>query len=146
MTYDNLREVLMEYLNDDEEALDYAQSMSTKVLKNCYENNKKSMHYEFIKIWHDSGKKQWIELELFLRKRPETGDVIAIGYLKDIDERVREKARLEEMTHQDQMTGLYHHEYTMSAIKNYLRGEGRDGIHALMMIDLDDFKKINGLD
>lgn len=143
LTYDNLREVLMEYLNDDEEALDYAQSMSTKVLKNCYENNKKSMHYEFIKIWHDSGKKQWIELELFLRKRPETGDVIAIGYLKDIDERVREKARLEEMTHQDQMTGLYHHEYTMNAIKNYLRGEGREGIHALLMIDLDDFKKIN---
>lgn len=143
LSYDNLRELLMEYFDDDEEAHDYAKSMSTEVLKNRYENNKKSMHYEFLKIWHDTGKKQWIELEIFLRKRPETGDVIAIGYLKDIDERVREKERLEELAHQDRMTGLYHHEYTMSAIRKYLRGEGREGVHALMMIDLDNFKCIN---
>jgi len=143
LTYDNLHEILKEYFADDEEAQDFSDSISTKTLMNRYENNKKSMHYEFQKIWPETGQKQWIELEIYLRKRPETGDIIAIGYLRDIDERVREKERLEEMMHQDQMTGLYHHEYTISAIREYMRGEGRDGVQALMMIDLDDFKRIN---
>lgn len=43
----------------------------------------------------------------------------------------------------DQLTGLYNKMTSELAISEYLSVEGRDGRHALIIIDLDDFKRIN---
>ncbi len=43
----------------------------------------------------------------------------------------------------DAMTGVFNKITTINKIDEYLFDEGRDGQHALLMIDIDNFKKIN---
>ncbi len=43
----------------------------------------------------------------------------------------------------DKLTGLYNRDTTMQAIQEFLSGSGALGTHALVMLDLDNLKKIN---
>ncbi len=43
----------------------------------------------------------------------------------------------------DSMTGLLNHDAVLKQIQDYLENEGAGGVHALFMIDLDNFKQIN---
>lgn len=43
----------------------------------------------------------------------------------------------------DDVTGVLNRSATMSRIEEYLLGEGRNGTHALIMIDMDNLKQVN---
>jgi len=43
----------------------------------------------------------------------------------------------------DSATGVYNKQTTEEMIKTFLYGEGKHGKHAMLMIDIDDFKGIN---
>jgi len=71
---------------------------------------------------------------------------LAIGMGEDVTAEYAEKRRLDELSlaaQSDSMTGLLNHDATFSHIKRYLRTEGATGAHALFMIDIDDFKRVN---
>ncbi len=66
-----------------------------------------------------------------------------IGKIVNIDEKKKELQQLKEMAVTDSATGVYNKQTTEELIKNFLCGEGKYGKHAMMVIDIDDFKAIN---
>ncbi|HWQ58759.1 MAG TPA: diguanylate cyclase [Clostridia bacterium] len=71
---------------------------------------------------------------------------LAIGMGEDVTAEYAEKRRLDELSlaaQSDSMTGLLNHDATFNHIKRFLRAEGATGMHALFMIDIDDFKSVN---
>ncbi|HEX3039158.1 MAG TPA: diguanylate cyclase [Caproiciproducens sp.] len=66
-----------------------------------------------------------------------------IGKISDIDIRMREREKLIYDTQRDPFTKLYNKTTAESYIRSYLRMSGTDQRHALMIIDIDNFKAVN---
>ena len=66
-----------------------------------------------------------------------------IGKIVNIDEKKRELQYLKEKAVTDSATGVFNKQTTEEMIITYLNGEGKYGKHAMLMIDIDDFKGIN---
>lgn len=70
----------------------------------------------------------------------------AIGMSENVTEEQDERRRIDELNAAaecDSMTGIYNHDAAIAHIKKYLSIEGTGAKHALFMIDIDDFKRIN---
>ncbi|MFA6661584.1 MAG: GGDEF domain-containing protein, partial [Bacilli bacterium] len=67
----------------------------------------------------------------------------AVAYLWDADERIKKTQELEKMAQTDLMTGLLNHRTSIAQINDFLKMEGKNGVHALLIIDVDDFKNVN---
>jgi diguanylate cyclase (GGDEF)-like protein/PAS domain S-box-containing protein len=66
-----------------------------------------------------------------------------VGKIVNIDEKKRELQYLKAKADTDSATGVLNKQTTEDMIKSFLSGEGRFGKHAMLMIDIDDFKTIN---
>lgn len=66
-----------------------------------------------------------------------------IGKIVNIDEKKKEIQHLKQMAATDTATGVYNKQTTANMIKDFLSGDGRHGKHAMMVIDMDNFKGIN---
>lgn len=66
-----------------------------------------------------------------------------IGKIVNIDEKKKELQLLQEKAVTDSATGVYNKQTTEELIKAFLNGEGKHGKHAMLIIDIDDFKEIN---
>ena len=67
-----------------------------------------------------------------------------IGLLRNIDLEKQQEQKLRRRAERDGLTGLYHRSAARALIEERLM-RSPDGIHAVLMIDLDDFKRINDL-
>jgi len=65
-----------------------------------------------------------------------------IGKLVNVDYQKRELDALEYKATRDPLTGVYNREITIKKIDKYINGN-KNGNHALLFIDFDDFKKVN---
>lgn len=68
-----------------------------------------------------------------------------IGKIVNIDEKKKELQILQEKAVTDSATGVYNKQTTEELIKAFLTGEGKFRKHAILIIDIDDFKKINDI-
>lgn len=66
-----------------------------------------------------------------------------LGKITNIDMQKRESAWLRQKAQQDSLTNLYNKETTHNMICRFLETEGVEGVHGLMVLDVDDFKMIN---
>ncbi|MEM1486050.1 diguanylate cyclase [Oscillospiraceae bacterium PP1C4] len=66
-----------------------------------------------------------------------------IGKITDIDSRKRETEELKISAQRDMLSELYNKITVEHLIDAYLSEEGAEGTHALFIIDIDNFKKIN---
>ncbi len=66
-----------------------------------------------------------------------------IGKIVNIDEKKKELQYLKEMAVMDSATGVYNKQTTEDMIKAFITVEGKHGKHAMLVIDIDDFKGIN---
>lgn len=65
-----------------------------------------------------------------------------MGKIINIDYQKRELDALEYKATRDPLTGIYNREITIKKIDQYINGN-KEGKHALLFIDFDDFKKVN---
>lgn len=68
--------------------------------------------------------------------------VSVIGKIVNVDAQKREVEALEYKATRDPLTGVYNKEVTIKKIEKFISGN-RNGMHMLMLVDLDDFKSIN---
>lgn len=61
----------------------------------------------------------------------------------DVDREQREMQSFKHRAETDPLTGLYNRGATEGRIRSILEGEGADGHHAMMIIDIDNFKSHN---
>lgn len=66
-----------------------------------------------------------------------------IGKIVDIDVQKRETESLKKKAEIDSLSGLYNKGTTQMLINNYLATNGASGKHALLILDIDNFKSIN---
>lgn len=66
-----------------------------------------------------------------------------IGCIDNIDKEKREQRQRLERQQQDGLTQLYNRNFTQREIISYLANEGKDGSHAFMIVDIDNFNHIN---
>ncbi len=89
------------------------------------------------------GKTVWENSTVILLNSAQNEPRKIIGYIKNIDERKKQDLEILNMSQKDGLTGLYNKKYTQSLIESYLMGEGHGGTHAIIMLDIDNFKHIN---
>lgn len=67
----------------------------------------------------------------------------AVGIMIDVDREMREAQRQRRRAERDGLTGLYNKTTAETMIRDYLGGEGKGRLHALMILDFDNFKAVN---
>lgn len=85
----------------------------------------------------------WVELVMHIFQEEITQNVYALLYLRDINARKeREDEQLRAASH-DPLTGIYNRTAFEQAVTNYVRSSVDTPCGALMLLDIDNFKKIN---
>lgn len=89
------------------------------------------------------GKTSWFRFDICLVKVINSPSIHFFIILQDIDKEKTQMSELVEQATHDRMTNLYNRETTLKNIEQYLFDEGKNGHHALLMIDLDNLKEVN---
>ncbi len=119
------------------------QNFSLKNLMRCYQNGENSLAFEYRNV-DANGNKLWVSNRTNLLKDPETGDIKAFSYVRDIDEQKRKELALKYQSERDPLTGLYNRVTAEKLITDFLKTEELShGGHGFLIIDLDNFKNIN---
>ncbi len=88
----------------------------------------------------------WLHVQCYAM-RDEAGNAIRLlGKIMNIDKQKRELQRLQGRAAQDSLTKVLNRETTQNKIDEYLAAQHKEGLvnrHALMVVDLDGFKRIN---
>ncbi|QNK40690.1 sensor domain-containing diguanylate cyclase [Caproicibacter fermentans] len=89
-----------------------------------------------------SGTLKWVSSSVI--RSGNSGDGLkVIGYVKNIDERKKQELEILKQSRKDGLTGIYNKSFTQTLIEDFLAGTGKSGRHAAIMIDIDNFKRIN---
>ena len=96
-----------------------------------------------LRIRRSDGTYIWCHV-LVATLRDESGRPLRVlGKITDIDSQMQETEWLRQKAQQDSLTQLYNKQTTHNLIQRFLLREGKDGIHGLIIIDVDDLKHIN---
>jgi diguanylate cyclase (GGDEF)-like protein/PAS domain S-box-containing protein len=114
-------------------------------LVEMYESMKEQKHLceTEVRIVRADGEYIWVHIYLTGIFDNDSRLVRVIGKIEDINDKKMEMERFKELAVMDSATGVYNKQTTEDMINLYLKGEGRNGTHAIFIIDIDDFKLIN---
>ncbi len=86
----------------------------------------------------------WVLTSIYLfSDSQEKGDVLGFFFVTDIHEQKMREVTLRQTSERDALTGLYNKGHTEKMIRYFLKTQSRSNRHALLLIDLDNFKQIN---
>lgn len=85
----------------------------------------------------------WMQATILLGRRPFFADIQALIYFTNIDETESAKKELEKQASTDPLTGLLNRTTFVREVDRLLSDSDRSTRHAIIMIDLDDFKRAN---
>lgn len=141
VTFGTLPRLLETWRGIGDEAKSYFYAMSPERVREMNDSGKRVVTYEFMEELR--GEPSWVRFELHITTDPNNDDLLAFIYFRDIDKQRREMERLKELAKRDQMTGLYNHDTVIEQIRQYLAQDGNQKTHALLVIDINKFKKVN---
>ena len=91
-----------------------------------------------------NGELCWIQDDVRFISNPENGHLLLAFIISDIDEQKQKEQELIRRAETDGLTGLFNRNAFLKKAKNILKTEnGPDTKHALFMLDVDNFKKLN---
>lgn len=141
-TVESLCKAAVDSIVDDKcKAAQFYNNFNKENLKRLYEDGNGNITFEYQRYLSDN-KMHWIYNEVRFLVDVDSGHFCAMLMAKDIDEEKNEEQRLIEAATFDMMTKIYNRETTMEYIENILEECAADN-HALIMIDVDNFKKLN---
>ena len=85
----------------------------------------------------------WCQVSDIVVRDEANNPVSIVGCINNIDKQKKEEEKVIERARQDSLTGLYNATFTKKSINSYLMTEGRMGMHAMLLIDIDDFSQVN---
>lgn len=104
-------------------------------------NSVNDVHFRIADV---QGVYHWCSLSGVVIKDNKGKPYKAIGALENIEEQLRKEKELRQKAERDQLTELYNKATTEFLVKKILADCGSEGIkHALIIIDVDNFKSIN---
>jgi len=89
------------------------------------------------------GESQWMSTTLIYLSGNSGDSIKVIGYVKNIDAHKKQELEILRLSQKDGLTALYNKKATQSLIEAYLSNEKTQTTSAVIMLDIDNFKKIN---
>lgn len=109
----------------------------------AYQNGEYTLEYQYRNL-DSSGAAFWVSNRVNLLKDPQSGDIKAFSYVRDIDEQKQKELMLKYRSERDALTGLYNRAAAENLIIEFLKTEQLgQGWHGFLAIDLDNFKNVN---
>lgn len=120
------------------------QDEDSRIIRNIYDNLRKGQPYYSAKFRAKGadGNIRWYSICFTTVFDPEGKPLRSVGKITDIDEMKKETDKLMEKAQRDSLTKLTNKMTTKKLITQFLK-EDSDSVHALLMIDIDNFKSIN---
>ncbi|MBE5944154.1 MAG: diguanylate cyclase [Lachnospiraceae bacterium] len=110
-------------------------------LRQIFESGRSSISFEYQRTMPD-GSMTWIQNKIRFLIDVDSGHLCAMLSARDISQEKKEKQKLVMAAKIDHMTSLLNRETTMDYIRELLDTD-TEGHHALLMIDVDNFKSLN---
>ena len=136
------RECSAQSVVEDEDIRGFFTSFTKERLLSIFNGGQRCLDLEYQSFMSD-GSARWVRSEMRFIANPESGDVMLLVNVCDIDSQKRSQSELSRAAESDSMTGLLNHDATIRHIRRFLSEEGSSGTHALFMIDIDNFKHVN---
>lgn len=139
---EELCQAALESIADDEsDAYKFYRSCSKSFLERMYKSGKSELSFVYQRRISD-GNVHWVHNHIRFLIDADSGHMCAMFSAKNIDAEKQEEQRLLEAAQFDRMTMLLNRETTMERIRKVL-AEETDEMHALFMLDIDNFKRLN---
>lgn len=120
----------------------YLATFSRNSLLSSFSAGKYEVEAEYRRASKD-GRFSWVKLIMYLVKEPASSDIVAVCYLQDIHRRKIKELELQVKNQKDPLTSLYNKVTIKNMVDEYLfNAESREKIHALVVIEVDDFDVI----
>lgn len=135
--------LLIEHLVHPKDQEQVKSTFSVSKLLCAFQNGESSVEYQYRNF--DNEKHEfWVSNRVNLLKDPQTGDIKAFSYVRDIDQQKRKELKLKFQSERDSLTGLYNRAAAETKITKFLNSEElSQGGHGFLAIDLDNFKLVN---
>lgn len=91
----------------------------------------------------EDGNYRWVEYKSRIYHSRVSNTLRITTFLKDVDDEIRHKQRLQKKANTDALTGLYNRESVWERISSNLENQQKGRTDALLFIDLDHFKQVN---
>lgn len=112
------------------------------VLQEIYKSGRRTLVMEYLRRF-ENGEERWVRDEIMLMTDPTNNHLCLVLTVRDIEARKREEIRLLWAAERDGMTSLLNRASMVKYCRQFLSGKGRTDMHALFMIDIDNFKRVN---
>ena len=120
----------------------YNKVFSRENIINLCDENKSCFEYEFIER-SDGIHYNWVRVYVRIYRAFDTGAVKIISHVKNIQQEKEWELAILTKAQRDPLTQLYNKAVTRELIEEFLVSEAGKGMHALCIIDIDNFKSIN---
>lgn len=96
-----------------------------------------------LRMINSRGVARWKRVEIYSVVDQDKQAVLLVGKIADIQRQKQSMQRLIRQADSDPLSGLLNRGAMERNIKAFLAGEGKGGVHALLMLDFDNFKAVN---
>ncbi|MBE5942002.1 MAG: GGDEF domain-containing protein [Lachnospiraceae bacterium] len=142
VSVEELYEAALESIVDSNcKAAEFYRNFTQNHLREIYDSGRTGLSFNYQRRLLD-GSLHWVHNDLKFLTDVDSGHLCVMLSAKNIDLEKKQEEKLIEAAKRDQMTMLYNRETTMEYIEQFL-SEYPQSMHALFMIDVDNFKSLN---
>lgn len=142
VTYSHLIQEFINKVVHPEDRMHYLEVMQQQNFIQSLENGIDRLGCEFRRIVSQN-KMTWMQLNVHLFKDPLTRHVLALLTIKNIDVRKKQELMLLHGLRVDQLTNIYNRKVAERIIQEYLAQAQEHELCAFVMLDIDNFKRVN---
>lgn len=128
-------------IDRESEAYNFYKNFTKEVLEELFDSGTTELSFKYERRL-TNGLVRWVYNKVKFVNDVESGHLCLMLTAKDIDEEKKEEQELMLAAKMDKMTMVYNRETTMNCIRDILSNQ-RDSTHALLMLDVDNFKNLN---
>lgn len=141
-SYDEFTAYLSEHLIHPDDREYYLATYLRSYLLEQYADGNRDITIEYRRLVYNEY--HWVQCSLHLIQEYDSKDVIALFFVNDINDRKKEENLLRDRAQRDPLTGLLNRLTYEKKVEEILLMESHtQHLHALLILDLDDFKIVN---
>lgn len=124
-----------------EDVEEYEHHMDVNYMKEMYRQGTDTWKYSFRRYINE--KLCWVEMVTHVFQDRYTENMYALLYLKNIDAEKKRELAQENAAQRDPLTNVYNRSAFEYEVVHFVETMGQNATGALILLDIDDFKKIN---
>lgn len=141
-SYTQICDTFIERVVHPDDRARYADLMRRENFISSLENGIDRLGCEFRRMV-EQNRMAWMEVSVHLLKDQVNHHVLALISLKNIDKKKRQELRLQSSSERDPLTQVLHKKAAEAAVRTRLCNSSPHDVSALIVLDIDDFKRIN---